>query len=163
LLDVATARELTPGEEQQVREWFQPPISELFFAQPPADQRHGYEAATSLEPEGAAADLIVAALVHDIGKRHSRLGVIGRSLASVAIKLRLPLSERMRAYRDHGIIGAHELAMAGAPSLAVDFALHHHGARPESISEPVWDLLNRADEPPKPTETVRGWIMSRNR
>lgn len=144
--------------------WLSPPLAELFFDQPMADQRHGYEAALSVVAAvGPGGDLVVAALVHDVGKRHSRLGVVGRSLASLLIKLRLPIPARARMYRDHGIVGARELAHVGAPSLAIDFALHHHGPRPVSIPMGTWDILNAADEPPKPSEIVRTRIMSRTR
>lgn len=163
-LDVAFAPALTTAERERVSNWLRPPLVDVFFAQPRADQRHGYHAAMSVVGAGIGDhDVIVAALVHDIGKRSSRLGVIGRSLASLLIKLGLPLPERARLYRDHGILGARELANVDAPALAVDFALHHHGSRPASISETIWDTLNVADEPPKPSETVRSRIMSRNR
>lgn len=163
-LDVATAPALTAAEIEEVSEWLSPPLADLFFDQPVADQRHGYEAA--LVVVGARTgehDVIVAALVHDIGKRHSRLGVIGRSVASLMIKLRLPIPVKARMYRDHGALGARELAYVAAPSLAIDFALHHHGARPESISAETWSVLRAADEPPKPSEIVRTRIMSRIR
>lgn len=126
-------------------------MSAVFFAQGTADQRHGLHAASVVMGGGGAADTIVAALLHDIGKRNARLGVVGRSIASILILLRMPLTSRMRAYRDHGISGAAELARLGAPSLAVDFALHHHGRRPPTIPPDVWDLLVAADEPRKVT------------
>lgn len=122
----------------------------VFRDQPVADQRHGLDAARSVMDAGyTEGDVVVAALMHDIGKRHSSLGLVGRSTASVMIILRLPMSTRMRAYRDHGELGADELSDLDAPRLAVDFARHHHGARPTSISGPVWDALVAADQPPK--------------
>lgn len=90
-----------------------------------------------------------AALLHDVGKRHARLGVIGRSFASVAIKARLPLTSRWRLYRDHGRIGSKELEAVGSDSLVVEFAHHHHGTRPPGIPEHTWTILQLADQPPK--------------
>lgn len=122
----------------------------MFFAQDDSDQRHGYHAALSVIASGGHDDeVIVAALLHDIGKRHARLGILGRSLASVLILSGLPLSERMRAYRDHGLVAARELSALGGPPLAIDFAMHHHGERPPTIELGVWDVLIEADQPPK--------------
>lgn len=122
----------------------------MFFAQDDADQRHGYHAALSVIAAGVHEDeVIVAALLHDIGKRHARLGILGRSVASMLILSGLPLSERMRAYRDHGLVAARELAALGGHPLAIDFAMHHHGERPPTIDPRIWDVLVDADQPPK--------------
>jgi hypothetical protein len=89
--------------------------------------------------------------------------VIGRSLASVLITFGLPLSEKMTAYRDHGMIGARELAALGAPSLAIDFAMHHQKKRPATIDPEVWDLLMTADQPPKTRAMLQRRIISARR
>lgn len=144
--------------------WLTPQTGAVFFAQGPADQRHGYHAALSVVAAGVAdRDVIAAALLHDVGKRHARLGVLRRSLASVLILLRLPLGERLTAYRDHGLLGARELAGLGAPSLAIDFAMHHHRSRPPTIEPDVWELLVRADQPPKAMSSLMGRITSKRR
>lgn len=95
-------------------------------------------------------DVTMAALLHDVGKRHSGLGIVGRSVASVLILLGLPLTERMQAYRDHGMVAARELAGLAVPSLVVDFAIHHHGQRPPTIDAADWEVLVAADRPAKP-------------
>jgi putative nucleotidyltransferase with HDIG domain len=142
---------LTASERAAVGEWLSLDAAALFFAQANADQRHGHHAALTLVADGIHdRDVVMAALLHDIGKRHSRLGLIGRSVASVLILLRLPLSERMRTYRDHGMVGARELAMLSMPSIVVDFAMHHHGRRPPTIDPGIWDALVAADQPAKP-------------
>ncbi len=146
--DVLTARPLDEAETVIVENWLTPALSEVFFAQSPADQRHGYEAGMAVAgSERSDPEVITAALMHDIGKRHARLGIIGRSVASILIIVRLPLTERMRVYRDHGVVGAGELGSLNAPSLAIDFALHHHRERPATIDERTWDVLVASDQP----------------
>ena len=138
-----------------------PELGDLFFRQQPADQRHAYHAALTVIGSGVDdRDAIIAALMHDVAKRHAHLGVLGRSLTSILIGLGMPLGDRMTAYRDHGLVGARELAALGAPSLAIDFALHHHGQRPATIDRGLWDLLMTADQPPKTSTSLRRRITS---
>ena len=120
----------------------------MFFAQSPADQRHGHDCARWVAAGIDGAGPVRAALLHDVGKRHSRLGTLGRSLATIAIKLRLPLSARWRQYRDHGALGAAELSRLGAEALVVGFAGEHHGGRPPGFDQTVWDTLQSADVAP---------------
>jgi len=122
-------------------------LARLFWAQPVADLAHGVAAARrvaagTLERD----DLVRAALLHDIGKRHSRLGVVGRSLASIMAILRLPVRGRCAAYLGHGDLGGADLEAAGTEPLTVAFARHHHGSRPQGIVQHDWDLLVRADD-----------------
>ncbi|HEX6219926.1 MAG TPA: hypothetical protein VF115_02415 [Acidimicrobiia bacterium] len=159
--DVARARPLTDVEREHVREWLSPQLADLFFDQPHHDQRHGHTAARSVIDSGFDdLGVVTAALMHDIGKRHARLGLFGRSVASVMIITRIRLPERIAVYRDHGIVGARELGDAGAPSLAIDFALHHHGQRPPTIASDVWDALVAADQPSKTSGRTGGRITS---
>lgn len=143
--DVLLARPLDEAEQATVGLWLTPELSEVFFSQSPADQRHGYEAGLIVMGGGGSPDMVTAAVMHDTAKRHAGLGVLGRVVASILIRAGLPLTPRMRLYRDHGIIAAKELAELGAPPLAVDFALHHHRSRPASIPEETWKLLEKAD------------------
>lgn len=146
--DVLFSRALTGSEVDAVRGWLTPELATLFFEQSHADQRHGYHAALHVVSSGhKQPEVVTAALMHDVAKRHARLGVLGRTLASLLILIRLPLPARFEAYRDHGFVGAKELADRGAPDLAIEFALHHHGDRPEAIESEVWDALVRADQP----------------
>lgn len=161
--DYLTAPALSRSEVDAVRSWLTPELATLFFAQTTPDQRHAYHAALTVVASGTTDEgVIVAALMHDVGKRHARLGVIGRSVASVLIGLGLPLGERMTAYRDHPIAGARELAAVGAPGLAIDFALHHQGERPATIDPGTWELLMAADQPPKTPAMLRRRITSIN-
>jgi len=148
--DVATAQPLDAIESQLVEMWLPAPLEEIFRDQPDYDQRHGYEAALSVIAAGFDdPDVVTAALLHDVGKRHAGLGLISRSAASVFILAGVRLPERFAVYRDHGLVAARELGERAAPSLAIDFALHHHGERPSTIPPDVWEALVAADQPAK--------------
>jgi hypothetical protein len=49
------------------------------------------------------------------------------------------------SYLEHGRAGALELDILGTEPIVVDFARHHHGPRPDSISEGDWTLLQASD------------------
>jgi hypothetical protein len=151
-----TARPLSASEIEQVRSWLTPAEAWLFFSQSTPDQRHGYEAAMVARSAGLDAAGLNAALLHDVGKRHARLGVMGRTFASLAIKTGLPLTSRWRLYRDHGQIGSGELEAVGSQPLVVEFARHHHGTRPAGIPERTWEALQLADQPPKTRRPGQG-------
>ena len=147
--DVLTAKPLSASEVDTIESWLAPPLKELFLEQDNVDQRHGYQAAVNVIDQGFhSGDLVTAALMHDVGKRHAHLGILGRTAASLMILARIPLTKRFRAYRDHGSVAAGELAERGASPLAVDFALHHHRERPPSIDRRSWAALVAADQPP---------------
>lgn len=144
--EVLGARPLSPREQTEAAALLTEGDRALFWAQPTADQRHGLDAARRvLAAAPGRRELARAALLHDVGKRHARLGVIGRSLASALDVLRLPTRGRLGAYLDHGPAGAEDLGSAGAEELVVAFAQHHHGSRPAAINEEDWALLLAAD------------------
>ena len=141
------ARRPGPDAQLLVARALTPELARLFWDQPVADQAHGVAAARRIEAMAPQRpDLVCAALLHDVGKRHARLGVVGRSLASMAAMLRLPLARRHARYLAHGDAGAIELEQAGATAIAVAFARHHHRARPDSVAPEDWDLLVQADD-----------------
>lgn len=144
-VDFVTARPLTPEELKMVDGWLRTDAERsAFFSQPDPDQRHGLESARDVAlrvPDRV--DLVRAALLHDIGKRHSALGAIGRVVATLALVLRLPLSPRFALYRDHGSVGAAELA--DAEPVVVAFARHHQGKRPPEVSPADWAVLAGSD------------------
>ncbi len=143
--DVLLAKPLNSAESAIVQTWLPGALAEVFFSQPDYDQRHGYEAGITILGAGFSGDVVIAAVMHDTGKRHSNLGIVGRVMASLAIKLKLPLTRRMRLYRDHGMSAAAELASLGAPAVAIDYALHHHRSRPPTIEPLIWEVLAEAD------------------
>lgn len=149
--DVLLAKPLDATEVEELKSWLPNSTGELFFSQPISDQRHGYHAAATVIGLGqSSADVVAAAALHDIGKRHANLGTAGRVVASLFLKLHLPLTSRFRVYRDHGLVAAEELARAGASRLVVEFAMHHHAERPASIDKQNWDALQIADRAPNP-------------
>ena len=149
------ARDLARDQHEWLSELLSAPELELFMEQPVIDRRHGYESARTMSSSTEDRDLVKAAALHDVGKRHARLGVLGRSIASVLIKLRMPLWGRFRMYRDHPSIGASDLGDVGSPAVVVSFAMTHHHARPADIDERTWRLLLAADNEPERSQSVR--------
>lgn len=148
--DLLWARPLTDSEQKAVRSWLTERERAVFLAQSNVDQRHGYTAALTVIASGSQDQAVIrAGLLHDVGKRHARLGVIGRVVASLLILCRVPLRGRLLAYREHGEIAAGELELMGSEPLVIDFARHHHRRRPMTIDVTTWDLLQSADQPPK--------------
>jgi hypothetical protein len=136
---------LTTDEMATLDGWLSDSERALFLAQDVRDQAHGFRSGSVVAAVSGRPELIKAATLHDVGKRHAHLGAIGRSIASIFIKLSLPLSRRMTAYRDHGKYGAIALKHVGAPDIAILFARTHHGERPAEISATDWNLLQLAD------------------
>jgi hypothetical protein len=138
-----SARPLGPREQMDVSSVLPVPLHGLFYAQSPEDQRHAYEVASRV---GDRPDLVVAALMHDVGKSVTRLGAISRSAATAWGWTGLPVWGRWRTYLRHGSIGASMLADAGAPTLAITFAERHPGPVPTDVDADDWWVLATADE-----------------
>ncbi len=137
---------LGPTEQDLVNNSLTAEQSRLFWEQDPIDQRHAFDVFHRVgESLGDDARAAAAALLHDIGKRHSDVGAIGRSLATVLDTIRLPLPEDWRRYRDHEALGAADLEKVGADELTVAFARSRAG-RPQSVDPVVWDALVAADD-----------------
>ncbi|MFP5332755.1 MAG: hypothetical protein ACLGHX_10405 [Acidimicrobiia bacterium] len=139
------APDLTAAEYDTLAEVLTAPQFELFCQQPGPDRRHGYQTMMAVSAATGDTEMLRAAALHDVGKRHAGLGVLGRSMASLLAKLRLPTPGRYGRYLDHGQIGADELAAVRSSALVVHFTKHHHGSRPDSVDEPTWNLLQAAD------------------
>jgi len=140
------SRPLDPAEQERVSGWLRDGEGPLFWRQQSIDQRHALTCAEVIvdrQPERP--DLIRAALLHDIGKRHSNLGVSGRVVAASLALLRLPAPGRLARYLDHGPLGAAELARLEAEPMVIAFAEGHHGACPPGADADDWHLLREAD------------------
>ena len=138
------ARPLTPREEAEVAGLLDDRWAAVFWEQPVMDQRHAIDAARFvLAAIPGERDLARAALLHDVGKRHARLGVLGRVAATVLALLHLPAPGRLGVYLNHARLGADDLR--GAGDLVEAYALHQDGARPDAVPVASWALLKAAD------------------
>jgi hypothetical protein len=143
---VVTSKRLSPEAQDEVNKILAPDAANLFWDQPAIDQRHAYDVSQRVRSTlGDDASALEAALLHDVGKRHSNLGAVARSLATVFDATHLPMPTNWRRYRDHGLLGALDLVAIGADPLAVAFA--RGTIEPtEVIDQRVWDALVAADD-----------------
>jgi len=118
---------------------------ELFWRQAPADQRHAYETMRRCPRHQTDRTVLAAALLHDVGKTLVDLGAVGRSLATIADVVRIPLRGRFATYRSHGALGAVLLETAGAAPLAIEFARRHPHPDPAGCDPVAWRILLEAD------------------
>lgn len=140
------ARRPSPADQLFVADHLQGAALGLFEEQQVVDQAHALRCAVrvaAMRPDRE--DLIQAALLHDVGKRHSRLGVMARVVASLLVRMRLPVTTRMQAYLDHGRLGAIELADLGLPEVVAAFAGHDSDRPPPGVHPDDWALLLAAD------------------
>ncbi|HEX5586463.1 MAG TPA: HD domain-containing protein [Acidimicrobiia bacterium] len=110
---------------------------------PNHDQRHSIGVARGVEAELTGTDFaddprwIAAALLHDIGKLDSRLGVYGRVVATAsgavagrdmaaAWSERDGFTRRVGLYLRHPELGADRIRLAGGPEEAAAWAAAHH-------------------------------------
>ncbi|MEA3501373.1 MAG: hypothetical protein U9R47_01250 [Actinomycetota bacterium] len=141
-----------PGPEDQrfVHDHLAGSCAELFWSQGSPDQRHAVEVARRVHaalPDDSEA--VEAALLHDVGKRQTNIGAVSRSIATVLDAVGMPMTARMRRYRDHGRRGAIDIEEAGCGPLAVSFARYHPGPAPLDIDPKRWEALSDADEGPR--------------
>jgi hypothetical protein len=136
-----SSRPPTPADEAWAAAVTTPTEYALFARLSNQDRRHLIDSARQVERAlGPDPDPIWlrAALLHDVGKFHADLGVVGRAAATVAAygcghdrvrgwPARDGLRGRFGRYELHGEIGADELRAAGSPEPVAEWsALHHH-------------------------------------
>lgn len=144
----------SPADQRFVAGFLSLELAAAFHRQHPMDQSHAVGCARRVVAAAPGRpDLVRAALLHDVGKQVAHLGVLGRSLASVASILHLPRTGRMQEYLDHGTIGADLLAALGEGGIVTAFAAHHHGLAPEGIDAGDWRILLEADRSGPPSDS----------
>jgi hypothetical protein len=107
-----------PADEAWVDRWLLAAERELWTRLPNHDRRHAIGVArrfVELRPDASRAE-VAGALLHDIGKLDSGLGVTARVWATSVG----PRTARLRRYHEHEAIGAHMLAEAGSDPITVD-------------------------------------------
>ena len=124
---------------------------DLWLQQAPGDRRHS--AAVAREVARAAGDepvpewVITAALLHDVGKVDTGLGVVGRVVAGVLKLVRVGrFPGRVGRYLRYPEVGAAMLADAGCDPRAVAWAAEHHRPARQRTAPARWaDRLAAAD------------------
>lgn len=148
-------------DERWVSELLSPAELLLWQRMSDPDRRHGVGVARRVEhllaPDRADRAVLVAALLHDVGKTEAGLGTAGRVLATLCIALveRSVASSwsdyggwrgRVGRYARHPDRGAELLSDAGShPLIAAWAAEHHLRSRMWSIPTDVGETLRAAD------------------
>ncbi len=105
--------------------------SVLWHRMSPADRRHSIAVARRFERSGSwTREEMAGALLHDVGKIESGLGVFGRVVATVAG----PRTDRFRRYHDHERIGADLLAVAGSSQITIEL-VHGRGRASGALAD----------------------------
>ncbi len=137
------------------------PQQALFFRMSPADRRHALAVYRTLYDRGCRrSELLVAALLHDVGKSAAPLPLWGRAVVVLLGRLAPALLDRLAAppaegwrrpfivYRQHARLGAEWAAKAGADPLSVTLIRwHEETALSLPAEEAEWlTLLQAADD-----------------
>lgn len=142
-----------PADFALAREYLgQGPLLELFELQTPRDVRHAAGTARWLVERGHAdRDLIVAALLHDVGKGEQRrwdrvswvvARRVGLGTVSASTTSRFAVRRAMARTANHAVEGARMTEAAGAPKRVVDLIARHHMA---PRADAMLGLLHAAD------------------
>lgn len=155
-----------PAEEAWVDERLGDGEFALWAAQPRYDRRHTLRVARRVDrlltARGDRDDWVAAALLHDVGKIEARLGVVGRSVATlvggVVGRRRMAgwrhepgLRGRFGRYAAHGEIGGELVRGVGGREAAARWAEVHHlvGGRnplkPDDVPVEVVTALKLSD------------------
>jgi hypothetical protein len=163
-------RALWPGPPRRADvEWVESVLTPAGFVQfrrqPNHDQRHAIAVARDVQARLAGTEYaddprwISAALLHDIGKLDSRLGVYGRVVATISGAVvgrehaevwseSSGFIRRVGLYLRHTELGGDRIRIAGEPEEAALWSATHHdpgGWESLPIPEPVIVALDAAD------------------
>ena len=109
--------------------------NELWQKLPPMDQRHSIAVMRRFleRRPGATQPELRAALLHDIGKIQSNLGVVGRVVATLVGRR----GERFTAYHNHELIGSELLKDIGSDLLTCHLVA---GSKDSEFADALHDL-----------------------
>ena len=113
----------------------------LWSRMKPHDQRHSIEVARrfiELHPTFSR-DEVAAALLHDIGKVHNELGVMGRVVATIVG----PKGTKFREYHNHEVIGLNLCRAAGSSTETLRLL---DWSAESSRNDSIVKLLRQADQ-----------------
>ena len=115
------------------------------------DRRHAVGVAKRVEAalgERATPPVLAAALLHDVGKTASGLGLPGRVVATVAgMAGKRELSPRVARYLRHAELGAELLEQVDSDPLTVAWAREHHlPAEQQTLPADIAAALKAADD-----------------
>lgn len=120
----------TVEDELWAEAWLSAPERKLWSRLSNADRRHSIAVARRFACPGRTRSEVAGALLHDIGKIESDLGVIQRVVATIVG----PRTTRYRRYHDHESIGAGLLEGVGSDPTTVAIVAGSHPVAAEVAS-----------------------------
>jgi len=136
---------LAPGEVAEVRGLLRPEEFHLFLHAEPRDRRHSLDLYRLLNAEGASPAMLVAALLHDVGKGRVATwhrvafvvlnGVSPRVARAVAAETGAGWRRALWRLQHHAALGAHALEAVAADARVVAIVRAHTGPPPTDDAE----------------------------
>lgn len=151
----------TPDDEAWVAQVLSDAELGLWREMAPADRRHAAGVARRVQlrlGHEATPPVLAAALLHDVGKVDSRLGVYGRVVATLCgmvaddatvdrWRRRRGFTRRVGLYLQHPDIGGDRLELAGSDPLTVAWARQHQGDEAAwTVPRHIGEALRDADD-----------------
>jgi putative nucleotidyltransferase with HDIG domain len=157
-LQALTARPLTGTEQREVAAILSPAQQALFWQMSTTDQRHSLNVVRTLIAMGATSgDLLVAALLHDVGKSRHHLYLWERVMVVVIRTFGSAAASRWGnehsngwrrpfvIYRQHPYWGAEMALAAGCSPLTVELIRDHHDRDEARGDSKLLRVLQQAD------------------
>jgi putative nucleotidyltransferase with HDIG domain len=157
-LRALTARPLTVAEQREVAAILSPAQQALFWQMSATDQRHSLNVVRTLIATGATArDLLVAALLHDVGKSRHHLHLWERVMVVVIRAFGPSAASRWGnehangwrrpfvIYQQHPHWGAEMALAAGCSPVTVQLIRDHHDRGGDQADSKLLRVLQQAD------------------